>query len=60
MENRWQFSFSSEQINKLIYVTWVNDGREIPEPLKEENRAVFDSVALILKATLDSLTNESK
>lgn len=37
MENRWQFSFSSEQINKLIYVTWVNDGREIPEPLKEES-----------------------
>ena len=36
MENRWRFSFTSEQMNKLIYVTWVQDGREVPEPLPEE------------------------
>lgn len=36
MENRWKFSFTSEQMNKLIYVTWVNDGRAIPDPLPVE------------------------
>lgn len=36
MENRWKFSFTSEQMNKLIYVTWVNDGRPVPAPLPEE------------------------
>lgn len=36
MENRWKFSFTSEQMNKLIYVTWVQDGRMIPESLAEE------------------------
>lgn len=36
MENRWKISFTTEQMNKLIYVTWVNDGRTIPEPIKEE------------------------
>lgn len=36
MENRWKFSLNSEQMNKLIYVTWALDGRPVPEPLKEE------------------------
>lgn len=52
----------------LDFRVWMNGSPINPlkmksppaEPLKEENRAVFDSVALILKATLDSLTNESK
>ena len=35
MENRWKFSLNSEQMNKLIYVTWAIDGRPVPEPLKE-------------------------
>ncbi len=43
MENRWKISFTTEQMNKLIYVTWVNDGRPIPEPLKEETEKVTDS-----------------
>lgn len=36
MENRWQFSFTNEQMNKLIYVSIAVDGREIPSPLPEE------------------------
>lgn len=35
MENRWKFSFNTEQMNRLIYVTWVQDGRPIPNPLEE-------------------------
>ena len=43
MENRWKFSFTSEQMNKLIYVTWVNDGRAVPAPLSEEPEKPADS-----------------
>lgn len=35
MECRWKFSFNTEQMNRLIYVTWVQDGRPIPDPLEE-------------------------
>lgn len=41
MENRWKFSFTSEQMNKLIYVTWVNDGRAVPAPLSEESEKLL-------------------
>ena len=40
MENRWQFSYTSDQIDKLIYVTFAIDGREIPEPIAEPEDAV--------------------
>lgn len=43
MENRWRFSFTSEQMNKLIYVTWVQDGREVPETLPEETETTVVS-----------------
>ena len=36
MENRWKFGFTGEQIDKLIYVSFAMDGREIPELLPEE------------------------
>lgn len=36
MENRWQFSFNTDQMNDLIYVTFAIDGRPIPEKLKDE------------------------
>ncbi len=36
MENRWQFSFTKEQIEKLVYVTFAIDGREIPAELPKE------------------------
>ena len=37
MENRWKFSFTSDQLNKLIYVTWVNDDRPMPASLPKES-----------------------
>lgn len=40
MENRWQFSYTSDQIDKLIYVTFAVDGREIPAPIAEPADAV--------------------
>ncbi|WP_147291421.1 DUF4268 domain-containing protein [Clostridium putrefaciens] len=36
MENRWKFRFTGEQMDKLIYVSFAMDGREIPESLPEE------------------------
>ncbi len=36
MENRWQFSFTQEQMDKLIYVSYAKDDREIPAELPEE------------------------
>ena len=38
METRWQFSYTREQLDKLIYVTFAVDGRQIPETL--DNKAV--------------------
>lgn len=36
MERRWQFSFTQEQMDDLIYVSFAMDGREIPEELLDE------------------------
>lgn len=38
IENRWEFSFNNEQLNKLVYVNFAVDGRTVPEelPLPEE------------------------
>lgn len=36
MENRWQFSLTEEQFDKLLYINFVNDKREIPAELSEE------------------------
>ena len=33
MENRWEFSFNNEQLNKLVYVNFAVDGRTVPEEL---------------------------
>lgn len=37
MERRWQFSFTQEQMDDLIYVSFAMDGREIPEELPNES-----------------------
>ena len=34
MEKRWQFSFTKEQLEKLIYVSFAVDGRDIPAPIE--------------------------
>ena len=36
MENRWKFSLTKEQMEKLVYVSFAIDGREVPEELPEE------------------------
>lgn len=54
MEKRWKISFSSDQLNKLIYVTWVNDGRNIPDPLTE---IIDDSSNGIDQVSKDNLKN---
>lgn len=33
MENRWEFSFNNEQLDKLVYVNFAVDGRTVPEEL---------------------------
>ncbi|MDO5406522.1 MAG: DUF4268 domain-containing protein [Eubacteriales bacterium] len=40
MESRWQFSYTSDQLDKLIYVTFAVDGREIPAPIAEKTENV--------------------
>ena len=38
MENRWEFSFNSKQLDKLVYVNFAVDSRTVPEelPVPEE------------------------
>lgn len=46
MESRWKFSFTTEQMNKLIYVTWAIDGRPVPEPIEEEPESIPISTSI--------------
>lgn len=45
MENRWEFSLTKEQMDKLIYVTFAMDGREVPEELSRDE--IPDSISSI-------------
>ena len=36
MESRWQFSFTQEQMDKLIYISFAVDGRPVPDDLSAE------------------------
>ena len=45
MEQRWQIRFSDENLQKLVYVNFVNDGREIPEEVTESVATVIAEVA---------------
>lgn len=53
MENRWQFSFTKEQMDDLIYVSFAVDGRvipaELPEPVSggssDEEATISDSTS---------------
>lgn len=40
MENRWEFSFNNEQLDKLVYVNFAVDSRTVPEelPVPEERQ----------------------
>lgn len=39
MQERWNLKFDEEQLNKLIGISFVKDGREIPEELEESSAA---------------------
>ena len=42
MEHRWNFCFeSAEQMDELLHIGFVNDGRKIPEEITEENIAIL-------------------
>jgi len=43
MENRWEFSFNKEQLEKLVYVSFAVDGREIPHELAKEEQEETDA-----------------
>lgn len=40
MENRWKFSLTKEQMDKLIYVNFAIDGRDVPEELPMDTEPV--------------------
>lgn len=41
MERRWDFSLTEEQLDRLIYINFVNDGRQVPEELPEEEEIII-------------------
>lgn len=36
MERRWKFSMTKEQLDRLVYVSFAVDGREVPDELTKE------------------------
>lgn len=36
MERRWKFSMTKEQLDRLVYVSFAVDGREVPDELHKE------------------------
>lgn len=55
MEKRWQFSFTKEQLEKLIYVSFAVDGRDIPAPIE-----IPTENAAIAQETKQSITTETQ
>ncbi len=45
MENRWEFSFNKDQLEKLVYVSFAVDGREIPNEIEKEELEETDAVS---------------
>lgn len=45
MEQRWNISFTEENLKKLVYVNFVNDGREIPGEVTESVATALAAVA---------------
>lgn len=43
MQERWNLQFDEEQLEKLIGISFVKDGREIPEELEEVSVNVPES-----------------
>lgn len=59
MENRWQFSFTQEQMDKLIYVSFAKDDREVPEKLQEEVEYFPMDIKLNNKQDVTSVVEET-
>lgn len=61
MENRWQFSLTEEQFDKLLYINFVNDKREIPAELpvetNDENNSSFILENILEKKQCQFWTN---
>lgn len=57
MENRWQFSLTKEQFDKLIYINFVNDEREIPPELPEE---INDSIESFNSSVLENILEKQQ
>ncbi|MGN0155348.1 MAG: DUF4268 domain-containing protein [Lachnospiraceae bacterium] len=59
MENRWQISFTDEQMEKLIYVNFAVDGREVPSPLEEkEDFSIETATSKNTSVTNQELANQ--
>lgn len=61
MEQRWEISFSQEQMDRLVYVQFAVDGREIPPelPAPSESETV-DDPANIFDPSNDDVTLRDK
>lgn len=44
MEQRWSISFTDDNLKKLVYVDFVNDGRGVPEVLLEDSTATTTEI----------------
>ena len=58
MESRWEFSLTKDQMDKLVYVTFANDGRDVPEELpKDDNMSSSASTNITKSATNTAVTD---
>ncbi len=58
MENRWKFSFTGEQMDKLIYVTYAVDGRSITNELLKPVTDNTDGEITIVTDDVDKADND--
>lgn len=45
MQERWKFSFNTDQLEKLVYVSFAVDGREVPQEIEKEEPEETDAVS---------------
>ncbi len=58
MESRWEFSLTKEQMDKLIYVTFATDGRDVPEELSKDEELSSTASTNGLKAVANTATTD--
>lgn len=52
MQKRWDFNLTQEQLDSLIYINFVNDGRQIPEELPEDEIIVSEGEPTLNNGTV--------